>query len=341
MRALILHGPGDLRLEEVEPPRPGPGEVVLATEAALTCATDAKMVRTGAHPALGPLPAALGHELAGTVAEVGAGVADVREGDRVVAANSAPCGDCADCRDGRENLCPRIVHLHGAFAARVRVPAPVVARNLLARPVGLAPELAAMTEPLACAVHAAGRVGARPGETVLVLGGGVQGQLMTALLAGRGLRVELADPHADRRERALRFGARVAHQAPRDDADVAALRAVLPGGRGADAVVEAVGRPGTWRLAAALARPGGRVLLHGGCPAGSEVALPTGPLHYQELTLTGSYHHTPRAVRAALELLAAGELPAGELLGEPVELDGVAAALARAPGVKRPVRTGS
>ena len=338
MRALMLHGPGDLRLEEVPHPAPGPGEIVVRPEAALTCATDAKMLRAGAHPALGPLPAPLGHELAGTVAAVGDGVAWPRPGDRVVVANSAPCGACPRCLEARPNLCERIVYLTGAFAELVLVPAAIVRRNVIALPDGLAPEPAAMTEPLACAVHAAGRVEAGPGATVLVLGGGVQGQFMTALLARRGCRVLVADPHPERRERALRFGAAGALEAPRDEAAVARARRATPGGRGADAVVEAVGRSETWRIAAALARPGGEVLLHGGCPAGSEVALPTGPLHYEELTLRGSYHHSPSAVREALSLLAGGALPAAELLGAPVGLAEVPALLATAPGEKRPVR---
>ena len=116
------------------------------------------------------------------------------------------------------------------------------------------------------------------------------------------------------------------------------MRAELPGERGADAVVEAVGRPETWRIAVALARPGGEVLLHGGCAAGSEVTLPTGPLHYDELTLRGSYHHTPAAVRRALAMLEAGELPVAELVGEPIGLGDVGAVLAAERGAKRPVR---
>ncbi len=337
----MIHGPGDLRLDEVPEPVAGPGEIVVVPDAALTCATDAKMLRVGAHPALGPLPAPLGHELAGTVVEAGPGAPGVRVGDAVVVANSAPCGDCPDCAAERENLCPRIAYLTGAFAERVRVPAAIVARNVLPRPAGLAPELAAATEPLACAVHAAARVGAGEGDTVLVLGGGVQGQLLAGLLARRGCRVHLADPHHERRERAHRFGAERTHPAPRDAADVARLRAALPGRRGADSVVEAVGRPETWRVAAALARPGGEVLLHGGCTAGSEVTLPTGPLHYEELTLRGSYHHTPATVRRALAMLEAGDLPVAELVGSPIRLSEVGALLTAEPGVKRPVITGA
>ena len=332
----MLHGPGDLRLEEVPDPHAGPGELVVRVDVALTCATDAKMTRAGAHPALGPLPAPLGHEVAGTVVEAGAGAGQAA-GDRVVVANSAPCGVCGPCREGRANLCEAIVYLTGAFAERLRVPAPIAARNTLPLPPGLAPELAAMAEPLACALHTAGRCGAGPGDLVLVLGGGVQGQLLTGALAARGCRVHVADPHPERRERALRFGAAATHEAPRDDAAAAALRRALPGGRGAAAVVEAVGRPEAWRAAAALARPGGEVLLHGGCPPGGEVALPTGPLHYQELTLRGSYHHTPGAIREAVASLAAGALPFAELLGEPVGLAEVPAVLERERGAKRPV----
>jgi L-iditol 2-dehydrogenase len=337
VRALFLHGPGDLRLEEVPDPEPGPGEVVVRVDAALTCATDAKMMRAGAHPALGPLPAPFGHEAAGTVAAAGGGVRRPREGEAVVVANSAPCGRCAACREGRESLCESIVYLSGAFAELLRVPARIVERNTLPLPDGLDPVLGAMAEPLACALHTAGRCGARPGDVVLVLGGGVQGQLLAGALAGRGCRVHVADPHPERRARALRFGAEAAHEAPRDEASIASLRLALPGGRGAPAVVEAVGRPEAWRAAAALARPGGGVTLHGGCPPGSEVTLPTGPLHYQELTLLGSYHHTPAAVRAAVEMLAARDLPFAELIGEPVALAGVGDALSREPGVKRPV----
>lgn len=338
MRALILHGAGDLRLEEVADPVPGPGEIVVAVTAALTCATDAKMVAAGAHPALGPLPAPLGHELSGVVAVVGPGVDAPRAGDAVVVANSAPCGDCGDCRAGRANLCPGLVYLTGAFAELVRVPAAIVRRNTHPLPPGLSPEVAALAEPLACAVHTAGRCGPAGGREVLVLGGGVQGALLTALLSGGSDRVALADPHPGRRERAAAFGAHATHGAPRDPAAVEALRAAAPGGRGYDLVVEAVGRPEAWRAAIGLARPGGEVVLHGGCPAGGVVELPTHPLHYLELSVRGSYHHTPSAVTRALELLASGVLPVERLLREPLPLERVPWALTASRGEKHPVR---
>jgi L-iditol 2-dehydrogenase len=338
VRALILHGAGDLRLEDVPDPRPAPGEAVVRVLAALTCATDAKMMRVGAHPALGPLPAPLGHEVAGVVEELGAGVDRVRAGERVVVANSAPCGDCPDCRASALNLCLRIVYLTGAFAERVRVPAAIVARNLHPLPGGLAPEAGAFAEPLACALHSAERCGPGGDRDVVVLGGGVQGQLLALLLARGGDRVHLADPHARRRERALRLGALAVHEAPRDAAAARGLAARLGRGRGPDLVVEAVGRPETWRVAVELARPGGVVLLHGGCPVGSAVEFPTERLHYSEITRRGSFHHTPRAFARALGMLAAGEVPVAEFLGPPIGLDRVAAALTSSPGTKHPVR---
>lgn len=338
MRALVLHGPDDLRLEDLPVPRPGPGEVVLQVTRALTCATDAKMLRQGAHPALPPPPAPFGHEACGVVAAVGDGVAGTREGDAVVVANSAPCGECPPCLRGRPSLCEHIVYLSGAYAEYLRVPARIAARNMLPLPAGLAPERAAMVEPLACAVRGVERVEAGEGDEVVVLGGGVQGTLITALLAARGCRVTLCDPHDERRERAVRFGAARAMDAPRDPDDLAQVRAAHGEGRGPDAVVEAVGRPEAWEAAVALARPGGEVLLYGGCAPGATVTLPTHPLHYGELSVRGSYHHTPQAVRRALQHLADGDAPYGELLGDDITLEEVPGVLRAGSGPKRPVR---
>lgn len=338
VRALVLHGPGDLRLEEVPTPEPGPGEVVLAVERALTCATDAKMLRQGAHPALPPLPALFGHEACGTVAAVGEGVDGIVVGTRMVAANSAPCGECPPCHRGRPSLCERIVYLSGAYAEFLRVPARITRRNLLPVPAGLRPERAAMVEPLACAVRGVQRVEAGQGDEVVVLGGGVQGTLIAGLLAARGCRVTLCDPHEERRERAMRFGAVRTFDAPRDAAAIDRLRAAHGDGRGPAAVVEAVGRPQAWEAAIALARPGGEVLLYGGCAPGSTVTVPTFPLHYGELSVRGTYHHTPEAVREALARLIAGESPYEDLLGDEIGLHEVSAVLSMPSGPKRPVR---
>ncbi len=308
----------------------------MRVERALTCATDAKMFRTGRHPALGPLPALFGHEAAGTVEALGEGVRGLRAGDRVVVANSAPCGACSPCRRGRQSLCRSLVYLTGAFAELLLVPAAIVATNVLLVPDGVPAEHAAMVEPVACALHGAERSGAAPDDIVVVLGGGLQGCIIAATLAERGCRVWLSDPRESRRRRASDFGAERTFDAARDEVSIEAIRDETAEGLGADVVIEAVGRPEAWQAAVRLASPGAEVLLHGGCPAGSEVILPTDPLHYGELTIRGSYHHTPGAVRSALDLIARRALPLGELLGSSVSLADVPAALAVA-GEKHPV----
>ena len=341
VRALILHGPDDLRLEEVSDPVAGAGEIVVDVLVALTCATDAKMMRVGAHPALGALPAPLGHELAGVVSEVGPGVARLRPGDAVVVANSAPCLGCPECRAGRANLCRRITYLTGAFAERLRVPAAIVARNTHPLPPTLEPRLAAAAEPLACAVHTATICASGEAREVLILGGGVQGYLLAGLITACGDRVSVVDPHPDRRARAMRAGATAVHEVPADEAELGELRARVGDGHGADLVIEAVGRPAAWQMAVALARPGGEVIFHGGCPVGARVDLPTGPLHYSELTLRGSYHHTPEAFREAITLLERGEPAVDELIHEPIALAEVPDVLRLSPGNKHPVIVGT
>ncbi|HET6690560.1 MAG TPA: alcohol dehydrogenase catalytic domain-containing protein [Miltoncostaeaceae bacterium] len=341
MRAVTLHGPGDLRVQDVADPAPGPGEIVLRVLAAVTCATDAKMAAAGAHPALGPLPAVLGHEVAGVVDQVGEGVAWPRPGDAVVAANSAPCGACRACREGRPNLCADLVYMTGAFAERLRVPARIAARNVHALPAGMDPAVAATAEPLACAVHSAATAGDVAGRVVLVLGGGYQGRMLAGLLARRGAEVHVADPHPDRREAAVRAGAAAVHDGPRDPAAARALAAALPGGAGADLVVEAVGRAGTWAIAPLIARSGGSVLVHGGVPAGAEVAIPAYDIHYREVAVRGAYHHTPDTFAEALDVLRDPPFDMADVLHEPIGLDDVPDALQVSRGVKHPVIPGA
>lgn len=333
----MLHGPDDLRLDDVPDPIAGRGELVIDVLVALTCATDAKMMRVGAHPALGPLPTGLGHEVVGVVSQVGAGVRGHRSGDAVVVANSAPCLECPECRSSRPNLCRDITYLTGAFAEQLLVPERIVTRNTHALPEGLDPRQAAAAEPLACALNTARRCESDHPRHVLILGGGVQGQLLTSVITARGDHVTLLDPHDDRRGRALAAGAAVAEAPPEDASQIESVRSRLGAGAGADLVVEAVGRPEAWRLAVELARPGGEVIFHGGCPVGSRVDLPTGPLHYGELTLRGSYHHTPQVFGEALALIADGDVSIDELLHAPISLADVPGTLRASRGEKHPV----
>lgn len=326
MRAVVYRGPGRLELAHLPRPTPGPGELVVRVHAALTCGTDLKTYRRG-HPLIPP-GTVLGHEFAGRVEAAGEGVA-FAPGDWVVAANSAPCGQCFWCASDQESLCQRLeARLNfGAFAQAIRLPAPIVARNTYPVPEGLAPEEAAMIEPLACVVHGQELVGVRPGETVAILGGsGAIGllHLQLALRAGAG-RVLSVGRSPRRLAVARQLGADETLSALEED-PVEAIRRRTEG-RGADLVIEAVGKPEVWEMAVAACRRGGRVLLFGGCPAGTQVPLDAGRVHYGQLSLFGAFHHTPATVARALELLARGEVRAAPLLTHRLPLERAAEAL--------------
>jgi L-iditol 2-dehydrogenase len=298
MRALILHGPRDLRLEEVPDPTPGDGDVVLQVEAALTDGTDLKAYRRGHPVLLGPLPSPFGHEVCGI---------DVATGRCLVAANSAPCGACDPCRRGQETLCERLFPLlNGAYAELLRVPERIARTNLLPVPPGLAPELAAMTEPLACCLRGVELAGVQRGDTVAIVGLGPIGLMLTACVADAGGRPVGVGSREERRALAPVFGAVAAEP------------------EGADVVVEAAGTVEAWERAVGLVRPGGTVLAFGGLPRDSRVELDPFRVHYEEVRLVGAFHHTPRHVRAALAFLASGAYPFERLLTHVIGLEGVA-----------------
>jgi L-iditol 2-dehydrogenase len=301
VRALLYYGPGDLRVEDVPEPEPGPGDVLVQVEVALTDGTDAKAFRRGHPLLLADLPSPFGHEFCGI---------DVASGRRVVAANSAPCGECPPCRRGEETLCENLrPFLNGAYAELLLVPARIAGRNLLPVPPGLAPEVAAMVEPLACCLRGVERAGIQGGETVAVLGPGPIGLMLCAAARDAGANVVSVGGRPERRRLAGEFGAE-----PGD-------------GAGADVVIEAVGSAEAWHDALELVRPGGTVVFFGG----REVAVDTFRLHYEELTLRGAFHHTPRHVRAALAFLASGAYPWERLVTHRVGLEQVSALFADPP----------
>jgi L-iditol 2-dehydrogenase len=327
MRAQVFHGPGDLRLEELPAPAPAAGEVVLRVEAALTCGTDVKTLRRG-HPVMIPrVPTPFGHELAGVVAAVGRGVRGLREGQRAVAANSAPCRACRFCAAGRENLCLDLVFVNGAYAESILLPSRLVRENLVALPGALAASRAAFAEPLACALHGIERGRVAAGMTVAVFGPGPLGCLLALVARSRGARVLLVGRPGWRLDRAQTLGiARCLKTSER--ADVAGVIRDLTDGRGADITVDATGRPGVWEQAVAAVDRGGTVVLFGGCAPGSAMALDTRRAHYEELCLVGAFHHRPDLVRQAVDLLGREAVVPDGLVTHAAGLDAVPEALA-------------
>ncbi|MBM4417557.1 MAG: zinc-binding dehydrogenase [Chloroflexi bacterium] len=328
MRALFFVAPGQLSVMDVPDPEPGPGDLIVAVDVALTCGTDLKAYLRGHRLFKPPMP--FGHEFAGTVVRVGSGVDRFRVGDRVAAANSAPCGSCSACKQGETGLCDDLdKHLNwGAFAERARIPAPIVRTNTFHIPDHLAASTAAALEPLATVVHGVESARLRLAGTVAILGAtGAIGQLFVQVLRLAGASRIIAVGRSTRRlAQTTVLGADVALGVP--DATPERLRAETAG-VGPDLVVDATGLPEMWELGAALARRGGTMLLFGGCASGTTVTFDTGRLHYDALTVRGVFHHTPRSVEAAFRLLAAGRVQVEPILEDRSDLEGVERLLER------------
>jgi L-iditol 2-dehydrogenase len=300
VKAALLYAPGDLRVQEVPRPEPGPGDVLVQIEVALTDGTDLKTFTRG-HPLLArESPAPFGHEFCGIV-----------DGRRVVAANSAPCGACDGCARGEQ--CHDLVFLAGAYADWLVVPERIADVNLHEVPPGVAPEVAAMAEPLACCLRGVERAEISAGDTVAILGAGPIGLMLAACVADAGGWPVVVGGRPERRELVELFGAESG------------------AGTGADVVIEAVGSDAAWLDAVELVRPGGTVVMFGGLPRDARPPVDAYRLHYEELTVRGSFHHTPATVRAALGFLASGAYPWERLVTHRVLLDELPALFADPP----------
>jgi L-iditol 2-dehydrogenase len=315
MSAAVLYGREDLKVEQVAIPTLSEDEVLLEVKVALTCGTDLKVWKQGSHPRMIVPPSVFGHELAGVVAEVGSEVPDsVRVGMAVVPSNSAPCNDCFFCRRGRQNLCEDLLFNNGAYAQYMRIPGRIVRENMLEIPRHVSFTDAALVEPLACVLRGVDEVGALPGDTTVVIGCGPIGLMFIRMLAVRGVRVVAIGKRKSQMKAAESMGAWATIDVNEHPNPVSFVRQLTECGRGADAVVEAVGSPLTWQWAVQMARRGATVNLFGGCPQASEVRLDPASLHYSEITLKSTFHHTPRFIREALDAVARGEISAADFV---------------------------
>jgi L-iditol 2-dehydrogenase len=337
VKAAVLHGREDVRIEEVEARALGPGEVRLRIEAALTCGTDLKVFKRGSHARMIVPPAVFGHEMAGMLAEVSNNAQGWRIGDRVVVANSAPCGTCFYCEQQQENLCDDLLFLNGAYAESIVVPARIVERNLLRLQPGTSFRDAALTEPLACVAQGVRDCKLREGQRVLVIGSGPIGLMFATLARHFGCQVTIVGRGEQRLERAKQLGASRVIEAPRESDLVAAIRSQTD--QIFDVVVEAVGQPATWEAAVKLVRKGGTVNLFGGCATGTSVTFDTAMLHYSNLTLLASFHHTPATIRQALSYIEKGLIKAADFVDGECTLGELPALLKSMAAGNRAVKT--
>ena len=318
MRQAHLTAPRTIEWRDTVTPAPQAGELIVRVRAALTCGTDLKTYRRG-HPKLAYGP--FGHEAAGDVVAIGAGVERFAPGDAVMWVQTAPCGTCERCAAGDENLC---VHLFedmalGAYGDLLRLPAKVVNRNVYRKPAHLSYIEAAFLEPFACVVHGwntlrrANATSPMPPD-VAILGAGTIGLLHVIYAVHHGVKTTVVARGEQRRALAATLGATSVL-----DAVVPAHIEALRGS--AAAVIECAGTAQTWQLACELARPGGRVLFFGGLPSCSEILLDATRIHYAELALLGAFHFTPADVKQAYELIAWGGIDVKPLISGVEPLD--------------------
>ena len=324
MKAILYYGPQDIKYEEVSIKPPEEGEIVVKVMSALTCGTDVKTYRRG-HPVLiKSTPSGFGHEFAGIVDKVGKNVRNVKVGNRVVCANSAPCGKCFYCKKEEYNLCENLDLLNGAYAQYITVPARIVEKNTLILPNDLSFDKAAFTEPLANVVHGVERTNIKEGDSVGIIGIGPIGLMFARLAKLKGAKVIVAGRNPIKLKMAEEFA--------RADEIIDLIKYPNPekifkdfsdGGRGLDVAVECVGLPEIWERIFSCVRLGGTVHFFGGCKSGSTVTFDTTKMHYGDIRMLSVFHHTPKYFRMALDYIASGEIEVEKLITDTLPLEKV------------------
>jgi len=328
MKAAMLYGVKDLRIQDISMPEVGRDEILVKVKAATTCGTDLKIFQRGYVEGVIKLPTVFGHEWAGDVVEVGEGVSWLRKGMRVRAGNSSPCLRCRMCQKGKFNLCEDMMWLWGAYAEYIKVPARIVMLNTQEIPPHVTYEEAAVTEPLACVLHGIEEAGVRLGDTVAIIGAGPIGllHLLTAKKMGAS-RVIISDTVDERLQLAEKLGADETINAKTEDTVEKTKQ--LTDGYGADVVIEAIGLPTTWEQALKMVSKGGTVLEFGGCPPGTEIRVSTEQLHYGETTILGAFHTTPAHFKKALSLISSGTINVKPLITNRMKLGDIRQAFER------------
>jgi L-iditol 2-dehydrogenase len=330
MTAAVLYGSEDLRIEKIDVPILAADEVLLSVRLALTDGTDLKVWKRGYHARMIQPPAVFGHELVGDIVAVGKRVDPRwRIGMRVVAANSAPCLRCYHCRRGQENLCDDLLFNNGAYAEYMRIPGRIVVENMYEVPYSVDDRGAALAEPLACVLRGIHEMEVRTGDTAVVIGCGPIGLTFVRMLSRRGIRVIALARRTAPLDLAKHLGAISTINVTETEDVVAAVKALTEDQRGPDSVVEAAGNPATWRMALAMVRRGGVVNFFSGLPSGTHVEIEPAAIHYSEIKLISTFHHTPRFFREALEAVRRGDISAHDFVTEEIRLADLPQAFAR------------
>jgi len=299
VRAAILREPGKIVVEDIPEPEPDEGEVVIKVKYALTDGTDLKAYLRG-HHLIGYGP--FGHEYSGTVAKVGKGVEGFKEGDAVMGVNTAPCMECHFCRREMYSLCENLTDnmVLGTYAEYVRIPARVVKTNLFHKPEDISFKVAPIIEPLACVVRGVDNLGEiKSGSRILIVGTGSVAIMFAILLKDAG-DVFVAGRRTEALNRIISLtGAKTLLMG--EDFSNKALG--ITNGYGFDIIIDATGATEAMQRTLKLLSRGGKFMVFSGVERGATLSVDIHALHYGEMSIVGSFHHTPDSVRRAMEIL--------------------------------------
>lgn len=331
MKAAVVYGKDDIRIEEYPTPHAGQGEIVVKIKASGICATDVKTLLGQGLPK--NLPTILGHEVVGEVFEIGPDVKGFSIKDRVAVYPIAVCGECYFCKNGKHNLCMKEFGLghgiDGGFAEYVKLPKQIIdIGGVVKIPESLSYEKAVLSEPLSCGIAALRTNKVKKGDRVLIIGAGPMGLIHLKVSKWAGATVIMADLLDKRLKTAEQMGADYCINVSEND--LAEKVKEITQGTGAEVVITSLGIPKVIEDSLKLVRNGGTINIFGGPPAGHTISVDPRWLHYGEINLTGTFASTPDDFKKALELIANGEILVEDLISDRFTLDHMLNAVERA-----------
>ncbi len=326
MEAVVYYAPGDIRVEDRPEPAPTPDNLVVDVHCCAICGSDLKLATIGS-PRCRP-PRIIGHELVGHISHVGSQVQGFALGERVTLATTMACGHCPYCDLGLGNMCPKARRISndcdGGFAEQLAIPPMAIAGdNVIKVPDSLSDEAAALSEPLSCAINAQELAGVKPGNSVLIIGGGPLGALHLELAKARGAKQVMIVQRSEPRLSLLRKFDKV-RVIDGAQEDVLSVVKEATAGLGADVVIVCAPTPEAQEGAIHLARKGGAISLFASLPKGvSDIILDSRIVHYGELRVLGASDSRSEHVRQAVQLMAADKIDTDPIITHHIPLEDI------------------
>jgi L-iditol 2-dehydrogenase len=323
-QAMLYYGPEDLRFEKLTRKELTKNEVRVKIETALSGGTDVKTYLRGHPKLIKQTPSAFGYEFAGEIIE--SKNRKFKIGEKVIAANTAPCNQCFFCRKGQEELCTNLEFLNGSFAQEIIIPEKIVTKNLYKYPSTLSAQRAAFTQTLAVCLLGFDRSFIEDRDTICIYGIGAIGQCFIKLCKAlrENITVIAIGSSEKKKKLAKQSGADYVFDYKKDDLKKEILKLT---DFGVDKIIEATGKAEVWSQCLELIRPGGLINYFGGCEQDSKIEIPTYDLHYKEITLTGSFHHSPKYIQKALTILQSDLIDVESLISKEMKLEELEEAL--------------